>query len=270
MKNIKDQISSKLQFISVDELTLDLENPRLPDSLLAAERNERKIVNWMLEDASLIELMAAISENDFFIGEAVLVVEENGRNTVIEGNRRLASVKVLNNPEISDIHQRRIKEVVDTAKYIPLEIPCIFFNDRVQIEQYLGYRHVTGVKTWGVLAKAKYLKKLAGNQAGEPLSEVARDLARKIGSRSDYVKNLLAAYAVYEEIRDRNFFHIRNLDETTIYFNYFVDSVRRENIRRFINVDVNSINPISKLNIKNLNILTAWFFEKNEFNRTRN
>ncbi|MDO6682425.1 hypothetical protein Q4551_08995 [Oceanobacter sp. 5_MG-2023] len=268
MMNKKDQMPNEFQFISVDDLTLDLENPRLPDSLVSIERNEKRIINWMLEDASLIELMAAISENDFFVGEALLVVVENGKNVVIEGNRRLASVKVLNNFKIAEIHQRRVKEVVDTAKYIPSEIPCIFFNDRTKIEQYLGYRHVTGVKTWGVLAKAKYLKKLAGDQAGEPLSEVARDLARKIGSRSDYVKNLLAAYAVYEEIRDRNFFHIRNLDETTIHFNYFVDSIRRENIRKFINVDTNSVRPTLNISIKNLNILTAWFFEKNEFNRT--
>jgi hypothetical protein len=141
--------SKQLTFISVDDLRLDLDNPRLPDSLLNDIRDENKIVNWMLEDASLIELMAAISENDFFVGEALLVVKENGNNVVIEGNRRLASVKVLNNPQIACLHQRKVREVVDTARYTPNEIPCIFFEERREIEQYLGYRHVTGVKTWG-------------------------------------------------------------------------------------------------------------------------
>ncbi len=260
--------SNELQFVSIDDLSLDLLNPRLPDSFLSSERDERGIINWMLEDASLIELMAAISENDFFVGEALLVVNENGRNVVIEGNRRLASVKVLNNPSVADIQQRRIKDVVDSAKYIPSSIPCIFFSDRVQIDQYLGYRHVTGVKTWGVLAKAKYLKRLAGAQSGESLSNVSRDLARKIGSRSDYVRNLLAAYSIYEEVKDRSFFHIRNLDETTLYFNYYVDSLRRENIRRFIGVDPDSSNPVLNLRVDNLKILTTWFFEKNIVNQS--
>ncbi|MAX86740.1 MULTISPECIES: hypothetical protein [Thalassolituus] len=262
--------NQKLQWIHVDDLRLDVENPRLPDSLSRKSRDESKIINWMLQDASLLELMTAISENGFFVGESLLVVKENGQNVVIEGNRRLASVKLLNDPEIAIVHSRKVKEVVSNSKNDPDEsLPCIIFESRESIEQYLGYRHVTGVKSWGVLAKARYLKTLARHSEGEDISELSKDLARKIGSRSDYVRHLLVAYDVYEVVVENGYFRVPGLNETTIHFNYFVDSIRRENVREFLCVDLNSDFPVKNLNIDNLNELVHWFFEKNRDLKTK-
>ena len=53
--------------ISVADLVLDSENPRLPKSM--SNKSEKEIINFLLSDASLIELMLAISKNDFFEGE---------------------------------------------------------------------------------------------------------------------------------------------------------------------------------------------------------
>jgi hypothetical protein len=39
-------------------------------------------------------------------------------------------------------------------------LPCIIFDRKEQIMQYLGYRHVTGIKSWSVASKAKYLYSL--------------------------------------------------------------------------------------------------------------
>jgi hypothetical protein len=52
----------------------------------------------MLEDESIIELMLAIGQHDFFVGEALLVVKNGDGFTVVEGNRRLTSLKLLSNP----------------------------------------------------------------------------------------------------------------------------------------------------------------------------
>ena len=87
-----------MQFILLDNLSLDLENPRLPMSFRKEVRSKESIINWLLEDASIIELMLAIGENDFFIGEALLAIEsgEEGKYIIVEGNRRLASLFLLN------------------------------------------------------------------------------------------------------------------------------------------------------------------------------
>ncbi len=55
--------NSQIQLINLKNLTLDIENPRLPLSFKESERSEVNI----LEDASIVELMLAIGEKEYEI-----------------------------------------------------------------------------------------------------------------------------------------------------------------------------------------------------------
>ena len=265
--------SNQIEYIDIDNIDLDRENPRLPESFRENDISQRDIINWMLVDASLIELMLAIGQNGFFIGEAILVVKNpDGRYTVVEGNRRVSSVKLLHDSSIAEIHTKKIAKVLEETKERPKEIPCILFNCREDILQYLGYRHVTGIKAWSLLAKARYLSALASTMNKQPIDTISRELAKKIGSKSDYVKRLLVGFKIYEIIKDNGFYKIPNLDETSFHFNYIADSLRHENIKMFICIDLNIENPFNNFNEegeKNLHTLVDWFFRKNDQGRPR-
>ncbi|MEM8388965.1 hypothetical protein Q4S18_19410, partial [Morganella morganii] len=90
-------------------------------------------------------------------------------------------------------------------------------------------RHITGVKSWGILPKARYLNELSKELNGTDFTAKCRKLAKTIGSRSDYVRSLLTAYELYLKIEDQAFFKIKSLDETTLHFNYLSDLLSREN-----------------------------------------
>ncbi|MEW4477584.1 hypothetical protein, partial [Vibrio cholerae] len=84
--------NKNIEFIPLSKLNLDKSNPRLPSKFRKGNLSKSEIVNWMLGDASIIELMLAIGNAGFFIGEALLVIQESdGTYTVVEGNRRLTS-----------------------------------------------------------------------------------------------------------------------------------------------------------------------------------
>jgi len=265
--------NQQIKFIDINCIDLDRENPRLPESFREKSISEKNIINWMLEDASLIELMLAIGQNGFFIGEAILVVKNSDTHyTVVEGNRRVSSVKLLKDESIAEIHVKKISKVLSETTERPKEIPCIVFEKREDIMQYLGYRHVTGIKAWSLLAKARYLSILSSAMSDKPIDLVSRELAKKIGSRSDYVKRLLVGFKIYEIIKDNNFYKIPNLNETTFHFNYIADALRHENIRIFMCIDLNNEEPFKNFDKDgedNLRILTGWFFRKNEQNRPR-
>jgi hypothetical protein len=53
----------------------------------------------------------------------------------------------------------------------------------------------------------------------EGIKSQSIELAKKIGSKSNYVKKLLVGYKVYEIIKDNNFYKIPQLNETTYHFN---------------------------------------------------
>ena len=207
--------SNNIEYIKLTELELDKSNPRLPAKFKKGKPSKKDIVNWMLGDASIIELMLAIGNAVFFIGEAVLVVKETDDTyTVIEGNRRLTSTILLNEPEIAELHKKKIEQILKETSHRPAEIPCIVFGHRSEINKYLGYRHVTGVKSWGILQKARYLSELQKDYPDVSFLKQCRELAKSIGSRSDHVRKLLIAYGIYESIEDDGFYKIKDLDET--------------------------------------------------------
>lgn len=265
-------MSNNIQFISLGDLSLDLENPRLPISFRKEVRSKENIINWLLEDASIIELMLAIGENDFFIGEALLAIasnDEDGKYIIVEGNRRLASLFLLNDPSLAKIHTRKIEKVLQETRFRPTTVPCIVFKERSEILQYLGYRHVTGIKSWSLVAKARYLNSLFEKISGSTISEASRELAKKIGSRSDYVKKILVSYQIYLIIEDNGFYKIPSLDDTNFHFNYISDSLSKEHIRRFIGIDFSNEDPLTNLNEEQLEELINWFFRKNENNKSQ-
>jgi hypothetical protein len=262
--------NQNIQSISLSKLELDKANPRLPSKFRKGQLSKEDIINWMLADASIIELMLAIGHSGFFIGEALLVIKEtSGNYTVIEGNRRLTSMFLLNNPELAEIHKKKVGLVIQETTERPQDIPCIVFPHREDINKYLGYRHVTGVKSWGILQKARYLTELQKDYSEIPFTKQFKELAKSIGSLSDHVRKLLIAYQIYEQIEDNGFYNIRDLDETSIFFNYYADSLSRDSIRDFIGVDIKSEDPLEHLENSKLEELTKWFFEKNDQRKTR-
>ena len=180
--------------IDLDQLELDSYNPRLPKSMHGSD--EDKIIKYMLLDSSLIELMTAIGKKGFFTGEQLLVVKSNddpdSKYKAIEGNRRLSAVKLLNNPKLATIQKSKVQQVIDETNERPKSIPCLVFENESEIRDYLGYRHITGIKEWKLLEKAKYLYDLYHtNYQGENFSDSCRELAKSIGSRRDYVERLV-------------------------------------------------------------------------------
>lgn len=257
------------KLIHYKNLLLDAENPRLPKS--KHNLDEKAIVDYMLLEAATLELMQAIGENDFFLGEQLLVVPVgNHQYKVLEGNRRLTSVKLLNEPDLASVKKISVKQIYDEADYRPTEIPCLVFESEDEIRKYLGFRHITGIKPWGLTEKARYLYRLYEDLFdGKDIENASRELAKRIGSRREYVKRVLVSYELYRIVEDEAFYKIKDLDDTTFYVGYFIDSLSRSNIASFLKVDMQSANPLKELDRVNLKELVFWFFEKNDQNKAR-
>lgn len=258
--------------INISDLKLDLHNPRLPKSKQGENASENSVIEFMLLEAATLELMMAIGQNDFFAGEQLLVVpDENdeGKYTVVEGNRRLTAVKLLSDPSLSKVKKESLQKICAEANFKPTEIPCLVFDKKEDILKYLGFRHITGIKSWRLLEKARYLSDLKDSEFnGVGFLQACRDIAKMIGSSSSYIRRLLTGLSLYKNVEDEGFYQIENLNDTKFHLNYFVDALNKENLRKYIGVDFNEDNPIENLNTENLKIITHWWFEKTE-NKSR-
>lgn len=253
--------------IVLDNLKLDLYNPRLPKSKQG--KDQKTVIEYLLLEAATSELMESIGENDFFAGEMLLVVSDesdNGKYVVVEGNRRLTAVLLLSNPELTTVRKSLVKEIADNAKFKPTELPCLVFNSRNDVQKYLGFVHITGKKSWRMLEKARYLYEMSTNEKfkGVPFQQICKEIARAIGSKYPYVRKILISYELYKIVEDENFYQIDDLSDSNFYLNYFADGLLKDNIREFINVDMLSDKPLENINHKQFKELCLWWFKKTE------
>jgi len=92
------------QRILLSKLKLDTANPRHPEF-----ESQREIIEWMTSGSGRIgEKLLALAKDIAGIGlnpaDRVMVVrddKEKGQFIVLEGNRRLTAVKLLNDPHVA-------------------------------------------------------------------------------------------------------------------------------------------------------------------------
>ncbi len=266
----------EIEFIEYQHLKLDIENPRLPENL---KKNPSSIINHIATTTAIEDLMQAISANGFFGGEPLIAVKDGDKFTVLEGNRRLTAVMLLNNPGLLDKPSQKILDIVAATNNPPKKIPVVVKGSRQEVLPYLGFRHITGVKQWEPLAKARYIKSLYdlvdnNKNPYEKYSEVAKN----IGSRRDHIRRNLDALAVYRIICDNDFYEIEDLNEESLHFSVLSTAIADERLGCFLGVlektpnGVNHKNPIvdnSVLKKENIKELTQWFFEKNDNGETK-
>jgi ParB-like nuclease domain len=255
--------------IPVLNLEFDYENPRLPTTRRGG--NAEDVLRYMITEGKVTDLMQSIAEQGYFGGEPLLGIQGvKGKYTIVEGNRRLAALKLLNNPSVAPTKRNTVQEIVEEAKEIPKSVPVIIYKKRDDVLEYLGYRHITGVDDWDPLAKARYLKQVAQKHLKTPFDERLRILAKLIGSKADYVKKLLLGYALYEEIRDNDFYDIPHLDEESLEFSLLTTAVSYKNIADFIGMNEDAFNGNLKgIKKQHLEKITHWIFNKNEEGFTR-
>lgn len=275
---------STIKDVALTKLKLDPENPRLPASL---PRDERSIVNHIAKSTAIEDLMDAIARNGFFPGEPVVVVPGVQKDTwtVVEGNRRLTAVKLLENPYACDEPSRRMISIAKDAENKPSAIPVVECLTRSEVLPYLGFRHITGVKEWEPLAKARYIEQLfilTGSVDGvdsiDPSIRYSQ-VARAIGSRKDHIKRNLDALAVYKVMEHRDFFGISGLDEESIKFSILSTALADDRIGSFVGVSRTNgegtfepTNPIvspGDLSEKEIKELVEWLYKPDGKGRTR-
>lgn len=259
--------------IKVDDLLFDAKNPRHPKTLFGVD--EPAVIDWMVENASIIELMNSIGEQGYFPGEPLVIVQADdhpGKYYVVEGNRRLTAVKLLRNPQLTTKRKKAVAEAAKTAKFKPDRLPCQLYPHRENVLHFLAFRHVTGIKPWDPLMKARYLRQLSESAEfrGFDRSEKYRRLAREIGSTPNYVARLLAGLAVYEELEAQSFFNITSLEGEGDRYSVLTTAVTSfTNIAQYLGLDGPTDSDRARLKKERLRNLAVWLFEREPGKKAR-
>lgn len=144
--------------IALDKLLLDATNPRLAELGIPDNASQLELLKALWDEMAVEEVAMPIAYSGYFEHEPLFVEDSgNGTYVVIEGNRRLAAVKLL----VDAALRQKVKAIklpaIDSARAAQLaELPVIV-TTREDTWRYLGFKHVNGPATWGSYAKAQYI-----------------------------------------------------------------------------------------------------------------
>ena len=181
----------------MDRLRPDPENSRLP--MEDNWSSEAQFLREFYLRYNLIELARSIADKGFTPRhtEALLAIEdplEPERYIVVEGNRRLATLKLLTSAEnrkTAGVRGPEWENLALQANFLDSQsIPVIVYPSKEDLNSYIGFRHITGPSPWRPEAKARFIAKLLGE--GQSVGEVSR----RIGSNHRTVRRYAEAHAI--------------------------------------------------------------------------
>lgn len=267
--NLGAVMAPNLKTLPVSQLNFDPDNPRLPDRIDGTDTDA--VTDFFLLECNLIELMMSIAEQGYFHGEPLLVVEDAGSatHTVVEGNRRLASLKILTQEIAPRSMEKAVAKILAEAKEKPDRVPCLVFGARQDVLKYLGYRHITGIKEWDALAKARYLAQLRNNIAAATHDDAHRILAKEIGSKSNAVAKILTGYNLLQYAHDEGILRELKLDAEDVPFSLLTTAIGWSGIANFIGLDGSGDVEIANVKKEETRELFLWAFHKIDGYKTR-
>ena len=189
---MEDELNAeKIKLLPVSDLAFDVEIPRLAEFDIVDR--EADIIKLLWDTMDVQELVLSIAASGYFKHEPVIVCRERGRNVVIEGNRRLAAVKLLLRPRIGQELNAKIPEMSKDLRKSLQKIPALL-STREGAWRYLSFKHVNGPAKWGSYARSKYVADVHRHH-GVPLD----DIARQIGDTHNTVRQLYRGLMVIEQ-----------------------------------------------------------------------
>lgn len=269
--------------VSVERLDLDPANPRFPKDL--RDKKQTDVIAILKRYFNLDELAQSMAENGYFDEEPLVAVpigipskftkldplallhndkyihyieNETTRFRIIEGNRRLATVKILLSSELRA--ELKIKGWPSLSQEVREDLsvlPVIVYSKRDEVLRYMGVRHITGIKKWESFSKAVYIAEMV-----ESKTATIGEIQQQIGDRSDSARKLYLSYRLVDIAESELSLATARAKE---YFSYLILALGQRPVKDFLGLpyrltDVSFAEPIPVGREDNLKHLFSWLF----------
>jgi hypothetical protein len=237
------------------ELHLDPKNPRLIGDFGG---DEKKMFRYLITDIGVDDLLQSISTIGFIDGDPFIVRErDEGGYFVVEGNRRLAALKLLIGETPEDgLPLPPVPAISpDFAKNLEKVNAQIGWTEEL-LQAYLGYKHVTAAREWPPEAKAKFVFEHAkGDYGRDNLTKFAKTL----GTNYATLKRWLVAYLTLREAENAEKFDPLTAPSKR-YFGTFYTLLGGAEAKAFLSLQDEPISetPVPPEKLSNLSDFIAW------------
>jgi hypothetical protein len=248
-----------IQLVKTDLLNIDFKNPRLAEFNLKT-KNAKEIYKLLWDEMALEEIVISITAHGFFQTEPLLIVEEQKKKIVIEGNRRLAAVKIILDSELTkDILPERIQDKITVKLKKGLgELPVLQLKSREEAWRFIGFKHINGAAKWNSFAKAIYIADVH-NKYKISLD----DIAYQVGDTHNTVQKLYQGIMVIEQAEKLKVFDRADITKRRLYFSHLYTALQYEGFKEYLGIseaDAEAPEPVPAKKKSELGEVLAWLY----------
>lgn len=245
---------SNLQTIKVSELYFDTKNPRLVE--YSPLKTEDEIIQALWDNMAVNEIVMSILANGFFENEVLYAIKEGSKYIVIEGNRRLAAVKLILNPgRCKGMTKYADRITVKLQKKLEEGLPVIVLAKREDAWRYIGFKHVNGPAKWDSYAKAEYIA-----QVHNGYKVALNDIAEQIGDSHKTTIKLYQGLMVLRQADRETNFKINDVYSNRVYFSHVYTAIMYEGFQKYLGLDISkeTETPVPSERLDRLEEIMFW------------
>lgn len=225
----------------VERLRLDRENPRLIGG--ADDVSDEAIVARLYRSAALGELLQSISANGYLDIEPLVTMPapEGDGLIVLEGNRRLAALRVLREPALvervasSEGLRIAVPAVEDSLRGTLDQVSVYHVADREQARSFIGFKHINGPAKWDAYAKARFAAEWYKKRRSDGVG--LDDIAKAIGDKHDTVKRMVSAIYVLEQAENEGLYRMEDRHSAKFNFSHLYVALSRSQYMDYLGLE---------------------------------
>jgi hypothetical protein len=259
----------EIKHIDPLKLKLDSHNPRL--SLEEEGSEQSKLLEIMIERFKVEEIAESILAAGYLPFDPLIGLAEGTDVIILEGNRRVAAIKLLLQPKDAPEKHRekwiglskRLSEAIrEDLKLIQVEVHKN--RDDFKVRAYIGFRHVTGVLKWPSLEKAGFIAELIDKD-----NWTYEQVADRLGS---YPRHVEKHYVAYKLVRQSAELKVRGTENMERAFGVLLRALQAGGVSEFLGIKYPnkpkaSRTPVPLSKRENLNDFVLWTFGTDEKSR---
>jgi ParB-like chromosome segregation protein Spo0J len=250
--------------VPTEYLDFDPNNPRLIEDGITNPTDE-DIILALSDSADLAEVVESIALNGYIDIEPIIGQKVDGRWRVLEGNRRLAAIRILQDPSLAKgtgiTPPKPSAEVLKTLK----EVTVYAVTSPEQAREYIGFKHINGPHKWEALAKARFAADWYRKEKDSGLT--IDKIARRLGDGHDTVVRLVNGMFVLDQARDLKLYDIKDRwPGKRFAFSHLYTALTRPGYREYLGLgdewrsEDPEPNPVPKKNLENLQQVLLWLY----------
>ena len=249
----RDSTKRDIEFVAPADINFDFANPRFLDLGL---KTEEDVLRHLTDYVDVDELMQSILSAGWIDFEPLIVQREG--NIVLEGNRRLAALRLLCDRALRAKLHVTLPDVSD-PKQLPAHVRVEWVNGRKEARAFIGFKHINGPFKWDALAKAKFAAEWFEDEG-----DIAT-VSRTLGDNHNTVRRLVNGWYALQQATDDGFDR-EDRSKPRFAFSHLYTALTRPSVRNFLGLKAEDLSapprscPVPSENRGKLQTLMSWLY----------